>query len=702
MKDFVPSKRLVPLLLDPKQPFIHRDLSWVQFNARVLNEANSPDNPILEKLKFLSITASNLDEFFMIRMASLGRSIASEFRKGDSPQLQHLRRIRAVILGNVSRYMKQQAQTLIQLKSELAQHGIEIVYDSKNIKDRLDLFALAKGVFDEKILPELTFPEPYSAQLFSTVDNLQIIAFFGHEKYLKVPRKLRAAYLKPGDKPNKVYIFFLDHLLEIFLAQAFGFSGEPLIARLTRDADMSVELEEEDSESIPDVVLSSLKKRERGRPVRIQNRGKLSKEVRYLIFKQLKLSKQQIFEDTSTLCLHGLWSIIGEVPDKLTKQTHMTYTPMLATIPPEIKISKNIFDQLKKHDFLLHHPYDSFDSYVDWIKSACEDPHTTMIQQTVYRMDALSPVIDSLKKAAKKKTIKVVIELRARFDEMNNLKLSEELRNAGVQVTFGFGNLKLHAKIALVARLENGVPQYYTHLSTGNYNSITARQYTDLSILTANKEIGEDALHFFDSVWKNEIPSSFKKLVPAPTKLHRKIISLIESEMAAAKEGKPARIVGKVNTLVDHAVVEKLYLASQAGVKIDLVVRGACALIPGVPGLSENIRVISIVDRFLEHSRIYYFSSTNTLYLSSADWMPRNFFSRLELAFPVVDPRLHQYITEVILPTYLNDRAKAQELTSDGAWKKRPPIKDDKPLRAQFHFEDLALKKYKGTPIEFR
>jgi len=280
------------------------------------------------------------------------------------------------------------------------------------------------------------------------------------------------------------------------------------------------------------------------------------------------------------------------------------------------------------------------------------------------------------------------------------LRLSNELRKAGVEVAFGFGGLKLHAKITSVSRLENGKTVHYTHLSTGNYNSVTARQYTDLAILTANPEIGQDALHFFDSAWKGRVPQTFKRLLPAPAKLHRKILSFIDAEIAAAQAGRPARIVSKVNTLVDNSVIEKLYQASQQGVKIDLIVRGACSLIPGVPGLSENIRVVSIVDRFLEHSRIYYFESSGALYLSSADWMQRNFFSRLELAFPVLDERIYRYITQIVIPTYMEDRAKAQVLTPDGSWRKRTVNAKNPPLRSQFYFEEIARAGYVGTPLE--
>ncbi len=696
---FAPEKKLHPLLIDLKQPFIHRDLSWLQFNSRVFAEANLKTNPLLERVKFLSISSSNLDEFFMIRMSSLGRSIAIELRRNDQKQLRRLRRIRTTILGNVKKALDRQALSLNSLSSELSSVGIHIILEPKSSES---VWALAKQVFDEQVLPELLPPEPFGSAQLLLIDNLQFAGFFGSGGFFRIPKKLKSVLALRDEINLKIYFFFLDRLLEVFLGPAFGLSGQPVVMRLTRDAELSVDLEEEDPESIPDVVLSNLSKRERGRPVRVQYRGSPGQDFLLLLQKHLKLSPQQIFEIPSTMCLQGLWSVLHEVPENTQATSNLRYPPLKSLVPHEFEKLNDIFETLKSRDFLLHHPYDSFEAYVNWIRMACADPHTTMIQQTVYRMDALSPVIEVLKSAAASKKVRVFIELRARFDEFNNLRLADELRKSGIEVMFGFGKLKLHAKIALVVRAENGVNKLYTHLSTGNYNSVTARQYTDLSVLTANQEIGEDALHFFDSLWKGQVPHSFKRLVPAPAKLHRRILHLIEGEISTAKSGKPARIVGKVNTLVDHGVIEKLYLASNEGVKIDLIVRGACALIPGLKGLSENIRVFSIVDRFLEHSRIYYFESSNSLYLSSADWMPRNFFSRLELAFPVLDDRLHRYITKVLLPAYLEDRAKARELLPDGTWRKRATSPDGLTLRSQFYFEELATRKYEGTPLELK
>lgn len=699
MSEFKANPKLRALLTDPTKPYIHRDLSWLQFNERVLAEAADESNPLLERLKFLAISANNLDEFFMIRIAGLGRSIAAEMRKGKNGEqtLRRLRRIRSTILESVAESTDSRAKIFHDLARELAVAGIHLVTDPRSSGTA---YALGKKVFDERILPELDRPELFAPNQLNLLENLQIAILFGDGAWLRVPRKLRSVVTAKDDSSGDTYVFFLDRILMTYAGAALGLHGDPVAIRLTRDADLSVEIDEEDTESIPDVVLTSLKTRDFGRPVRLQYYGPESRELLRYARDALKLSPQQVFRMPITNGLHRLWSVVGELPEKTASGQPLSLPPIRNSLPADLLSNlPSIFEHLKKRDFLLHHPYDSFDAYVEFVRVACADPDVTMIQQTVYRMDALSPVIEALKAAAATKRVRVVIELRARFDELNNLRLSDELRKAGVEVAFGFGKLKLHAKVALVTRKENGVERLYTHLSTGNYNAHTSRLYTDLAILTANEDIGADAAHFFASVCKGEVPSQFRKLVHAPTKLHRRILQLIDSEIATAKSGQPARIIAKINTLVDDTVIEKLYSASQAGVKIDLIVRGACSLIPGLRGLSENIRVVSIVDRFLEHSRIYYFESSRAMYLSSADWMQRNFFSRLELAYPIYDDALYAFIERVLLPTYLSDNAKGRELQSDGSWKRRSPDDDAPALRAQFYFEQLALTQYMDTPL---
>jgi polyphosphate kinase len=408
--------------------------------------------------------------------------------------------------------------------------------------------------------------------------------------------------------------------------------------------------------------------------MRLQYAGDFSEKVLLTITRALHLDSSQAFPAPSgLLVLNGFWAIVRNTPSWMAKRPGLM-TPSLPPLIPRAfrKEPSSILDKLSREDIILHHPYDSFDAFVLFIRESAQDPHVTLIQQTVYRMDALSPIIEALKMAAHLgKRVRVVIELRARFDELNNLRLADELRRAGVEVAFGFGHLKLHAKVALVMREKEGKVQFFTHLSTGNYNVATSRVYTDLAVMTSHPEIGADARLFFDRVMRGQIPSHFKRLISAPLQLHRKLLLLIEQEKKSAVSGKKGRIVIKANALVDEELIARLYDASSAGVKIDLIIRGACSLIPGVKGLSENIRVLSVVDRFLEHSRIYWFESSDTLFLSSADSMPRNFFSRLELAFPVLDEHIKKYIIQLLIPAYLADTARAKELTSLGTWKKR-------------------------------
>ena len=704
---FLPT--LPSLLTKQDVPFIHRDLSWLQFNERVLSEAQQESNPLLERAKFLAITSSNLDEFFMIRLASLGRSIqvASRSPEGDG---ERLIRVRTSILETVAKFGVKQMEALDLLSSELQEHGIWII---RHAREGEVAYALGKKIFDEQILPKLGAPEGFTPSKIGLLENLQMGAVFKNDIWFRIPRSLPSVLsARDENDSEKIYYFFLDDLLGTYLGPSFRLEGQCGFLRLTRDGDFTVDLEEEDTESIPDVVRSGLGTREKGRPVRLQYSGDLKVSLLHDATRTLKLISAQILPAAHTMGLQGLWAVVNQTPEDFKSSKALRYPPLQAIVPRPLRNQALIFSEVKKQDILLHHPYDSFDGYVAWIQAACEDPQVLRIEQTVYRMDTLSPVIEALKKAASRKKIRVIIELRARFDELNNLSLADELRKAGVEVAFGFGKLKLHAKVALVTRKEEGGETLYTHLSTGNYNALTARQYTDLAILTANAEIGADARVFFDAVWDGQIPTSFKRLVSAPAKLHRRLLNHIQSETEAAKLGKKARIVAKVNALVDSVVIDNLYKASQAGVQVELIVRGACSLIPGVKGLSENIRVISIVDRFLEHSRIYYFESQKTLYISSADWMPRNFFSRLEIAFPVLDPLLYRYLEEVVIPAYLSDTVKAKELTPQGTWKKRAlnslppgvalptPVVGRKAIRSQFLFENLALQEYKGSPLE--
>lgn len=694
-KRFLPTLR--SLLAEPDVPLIHRDLSWLQFNERVLAESRQAMNPLLERAKFLSITATNLDEFFMIRLPSLNRSISGLQKKTEEQEkYMRLREIRSSILENVSKFTSKQVESLKLLTSELGTEKITIV---RNSTPGEYAFAMGEVVFQTQILHKLPPPVGFSPAVIAGLENLQLSVIFPNDVVFLIPKQLPTTYLAYDGENEEYLIYFLDDLLHTHLGNVFRFESKPCILKLTKDSDFTVDLDEQDSESVPDLVKSNVKVRDSGTPTRLQYSGEFLESHLEKSILALKLTSTEVMQAPETLCLGGLWSAVGQIPDEIKAKRKLIYPPTPSMIPVDFRDTKDVFERLSQRDYLLHHPYDSFDAYVNWIREVCLDPKVTRIEQTIYRMDALSPIIDLLKEAAKTKIVRVVIELRARFDELNNLALTDELTKAGVHIAFGFGKLKLHAKVTLVTRIENDQEVLYTHLSTGNYNATTARLYTDLAVITADQTIGKDARHFFDKVWDGEIPSSFKTLLVAPTQMHKSLSALITKEVQAASRGEKARIFAKVNALVDEGIIEDLYKASSAGVKIDLVVRGACSLVPGVKGLSENIRVVSIVDRYLEHSRIYYFENSQALYLSSADWMPRNFFSRLEIAFPIVDARIYQYITETIIPTYLSDSIKARELTPQGTWIKRANSSKKAKIRSQFYFEDLAKQEYVNTTL---
>lgn len=634
------------LLLEPEIPLIHRDLSWLHFNERVLAEARQTTNPLLERAKFLSITASNLDEFFMIRFPSIqrDRSHFDTFCEG------------------VSRFLARQSEAFDLLTSDLLQAGARILRaDGRLPEVELDLF---RHQIEPHLIPIAEGPDG-----LDTVGNLELIFVTNDGSRFRLPRSVPTLVVGPGGA-----LYFTDDLLNRF--------GTGVI-RLTRDADVAVEVEGEDPEAVPGIVRRSIRRRDHGQVTRIQFSGRFSQEALELFRKHYRLKREQIFLSTTPLGLHGLGAAIRAHGAPKFLQAH---APIVRVGP--VHSPSHLWKAIQQRDILLHHPYDTFETYLRWLESAVGDPDVVAIDHTLYRTDsALSPLRDLLCKAASTKRVRVVIEPRARFDELNNVRLAEELKRAGCEVTLGLSHLKVHAKIALITRRENGLLRHYTHLSTGNYHSATAQAYTDLALLTAHPELGADAKHFFDRVSSGKVPGTFKHLVSAPRGLFYKISEQIAREIQAARGGAPARIFAKVNALIDPGVISALYQASQAGVRVDLLVRGACSLIPGVKGLSENIRVLSLVDRYLEHSRIYYFQSTRTLYLSSADWMPRNFFSRLEIAFPILCSENFSYLENVVIPTYLGDTQKAKELTPQGAWKKRA----GRGKRAQDRFGELAI-----------
>ncbi len=694
------------LLADPARPFVHRDLSWLSFNERVLSEAQSADTPLLERVKFLAISSSNLDEFFMIRFSSTGRNAERHAGKDEKAHRRYLK-LEETLIKAVGAFATHQAETFERLRQQLALERIHLCHAPQ---PGTAIYDIARGLFERDVLPRLPAPEPFSAPQALALENLDLAALIGAEHWFRVPKGLPTVLSHHDEDGATSYYFLLDDLIATFLPGALGIEHRPLLVRLTRDGDFTVEFSDSDPESIPDQIRTGLKRREGGKPVRLQVlNGDPLQEHNYgatidALGKALKLPPCQVFRTHGSLLFHALWGVVHDAATKISpergeKLVHPAHKGFVPSFLREK--SPKIFEQLKEHDILFHHPYDSFDGFVSFIQTACEDPQVTMIEQTVYRMDTISPLMEALKKAAATKKVRVAIELRARFDEFNNLLLTEELKRAGVEVVFGFGKLKLHAKVAVITRQEGDTARHYTHLSTGNYKAATAKQYTDMAVLTSHEGLGKDARTFFDAVSQGKVPPVFSYLVHAPARMHRRLLAHIKAETAAARKGKSARIFAKVNALVDEAVVNHLYEASQAGVKVELVVRGACSLVPGIPGVSENIRVMSIIDRFLEHSRLYYFENAGAMYLSSADWMPRNFFSRLELAFPVLEGRIYKYIRDVVIPMYLSANHKAWELDKNGHWSVIHPQEGEALRRPQFQFEELAMKEYAGTALSY-
>lgn len=682
----------LPSLLDePCVPFIHRDLSWMQFNERVLEQARpSSNNLVMERVKFAAISANNLDEFFMVRIASLLKSISTE--RSQARKDSQIR-IRDLLLEKIQLFESRQSELVDLLTDELSDVGVHLIAD---LKKNSVVEAYARKVFETHVRPYLHMIEEFDVRKVKSLSNLQMAAIFKGGLWMKIPISLPSLFSYEDTKTNQTYYFPLDRLIQAFLGPVFNQIKPPVVVRLTRDADISDDLMSGEVSPTPEVISERLKGFDKGKPVRLQYLGTLGPKLMEAVNDQLKLSPRQIFLGTNTLNLSSLWRVVnGSVRSR--DSTKLLYPDIYSHLPNLFKNPKKIFSEIKAKDCLMHHPYDSFDAFVTWIETACKDRQVKEIQLTIYRMGTLSRILMALKKAARKKRVRIMIELRARFDEQNNLNLADTLAKAGAEVSFGFGKLKLHAKMATVTRIEAGKEVVYTHLSTGNYNEKTASIYTDLAIFTANQAVGEDARKFFEAASQGRVPSGFKHLLIAPTKLHRRLLSLIKTEIESHKAGKKSRIVIKANSLVDKKTTEYLYRASQAGVKVDLIIRGACSLIPRVANLSENIRVISVIDRFLEHSRIYYFQSSEQMYLSSADCMPRNFFKRLEIAFPVLDKNIYDFIVDELFTAYLSDTVKARELSSKGSWRKRRAGKN--PVRAQFYFSELAAQGYKGTHL---
>ena len=684
-----PAAPAVAVNVDDSSLYIHRELSQLQFNIRVLEQALDESYPLLERLKFLLIFSSNLDEFFEIRVAGLKKQITFAREQAGADGLlphQALARISEQVHEQVGR---QYAILNDILLPELAKHGVRFIrrrYWTPKIK------AWVRRFFRDEIAPIITpigldpthpFPLLVNKSLNFVVE-LEGMDAFGRDSGLAIipaprslPRIIRLPEDVAGEGDNYVFLSSMIHAHADDLFSGMKVKGCYQF-RLTRNADLSVDAE--DVEDLARALRGELFSRRYGDAVRLEVVDTCPAHLSNYLLKQFGLAESELYKVSGPVNLTRLFSVTG-----LASHPELQYPPFTPTIPKLLQKKENMFGVLAKLDVLLMHPFESFTPVVDLLRQAAKDPNVLAIKQTLYRSGANSEIVDALVEAARNgKEVTAVIELRARFDEESNLQLASRLQQAGAVVIYGVVGFKTHAKMMLILRREDGELRRYAHLGTGNYHAGNARLYTDYSLLTADVALCEDLHKLFNQLIGMGKTLRMKKLLHAPFTLKKNLLEMINREAAQAAEGKPAHIMAKVNSLTDPKVIRALYKASQAGVKIDLVVRGMCCLRPGVPGVSHNIQVRSIIGRFLEHSRIYYFlnGGDEKLYLSSADWMERNLDMRVETCFPVEGKKLVQRVKKE-LELYLADNTQAWVLQADGSYQRLNPTGNQNPRNAQ-------------------
>jgi len=688
--------------------FINREESWLKFNWRVLEEAEDARNPLLERLKFLAITASNLDEFFEVRVGGLLQQLEDGYNAVTHDGLTMVEE-RELINRATHEFVEEQYSCWNeQLRPQLAEQGVRVL-----TVDQLDdeVRAYVDDYCERELDPLLTPVTVDPAHPFPRVINKALCvalllrrrrrSSLTYTGVVTVPRALPRLVRLPSQ--GTVDFIFLADLVTYHSARMYH--GYDIVSssafRVTRNSNLY--LQEEESRNLLESVRAELHNRRKGDAVRMEIESDADPEIIERLRTVFELDRWQVFPVNGPVNLSRLFNIYDQAPRPELK--------FRAFAPRELRLtakSHDLFEELRRHDVLLHHPYDSYDAVVSFIKSAAEDERVLSIKQTLYRTSEHSLIVPSLISAAAHKEVTAVVELKARFDEDSNIRWARDLEDAGVQVFHGLVGLKTHCKLSLLVRRDpDGVTRRYAHLGTGNYNATTARIYTDLSLLTADPEI-TSALHdVFSFLTAYAEHPNYGPLMVAPLDLAEKVIGLIDREAEHARAGRPARIIAKMNSLLDKNVVQAVYRASQAGVGIDLLVRGICSLRPGIRGLSDNIRVRSIVGRFLEHSRIYYFENGGEpeVYLGSADWMPRNLHERVEVLFPLKNPLLRDRVVHEILAAYMADNVKSRFLQKDGRYLRpwqsprgrshRPPTG-----RAAFNAQEflIALAEGKETP----
>jgi polyphosphate kinase len=684
--------------------YLNRELSWLEFNARVLAEAENEAVPLLERLKFHAIVASNLDEFFMVRVAGLKQQLTGEVGEIPPDGMTVAEQL-AAISNRVHELVGAQASALMgNLLPKLAEHGILLVKPES--LPAAELAALDQR-FHTEVFPILTpiaidpghpFPHLRNKSL-----NLGVMftrdgtdAAFGVVQVpVMLPRLLEVGSAKTdGQPPRHVFV-----LLEDLIARHVGaiFPGVRLKGvyafRVTRNFDL--EIDEEEAEDLLQTIQQELRRRERGNAVRLEVAGEPTPASLAKLVKALKLDPDKdVYRMSCMLNVADLMQIVAR-----EERRDLRDEPFLGQAVPPLRDADDIFAVLRETDVLLHHPYESFDAVVDLITRAADDPDVLAIKQTLYRAGGDSPIVKALARAAEAgKQVTAIVELKARFEEESNIQWARTLEQSGVHVVYGLIGLKTHAKCLLIVRREKGQLRRYVHLSTGNYNPTTARLYTDISVMTSKAAVCEDASSLFNLLTGYSAPPKWNSFIVSPLGLHEAVLGLIQREADHARAGRPARITAKMNALVDEDVIEALYRASHAGVPITLLVRGVCCLRPGVPRVSETIEVRAIVDRFLEHGRVFHFQNggKDEVYLSSADWMPRNFHRRVEVMFPVEDQAMRARLID-ILGIQVNDNVKSWSLKSDGSYVRTLAKPAAAMVRSQQRFIELTRDKVKGA-----
>ena len=673
---------------------LNRDLCQLEFFRRVLEEATDKSTPVLEKLKFLSVFASNLDEFFMVRVSGIKEMLPIEDIGPMPGELTPAEQL-AVIRKRVLPLVEEQTRCFRdEVLPELAANGVVIApYKSLSKQERQHLAQyFIKNIFlvltPQAVDPARPFPyiSNLSLNIGLTVeskpeDTLAGLPVGNETRFVRIKVPPVVPRLIPV-KPGELKFALVEEVIEANIHSLFPSMNlsKGHLFRVTRDAD--VEIRDDKAADLLALIKESLRERRFGLPVRLEVASSMPSEMVEYLTQSLRIEPDDVYRIDGLLDVPDFMELYGldkpELKDK----------PLKAVVPPALRKAESIFDAIKKQDVLLHHPYTSFTSIVDFIHTAAQDPDVVAIKMCLYRTGPKSPIPQALIEASERgKQVTAVVEIKARFDEENNIEWAKRLAESGVHVVYGHVGLKTHGKVTLVVRREEHGLQTYTHIATGNYNPTTSRIYTDLGLLTSDSLIGDDATDVFNFLTGFSIQKDFGRLLVAPLNLRKRFMALIKRETGHAREGRPAHIMAKINRLTDLNIIEALYEASQAGVKIDLIVRGACMIRPNEPGLSQTIHVRSIVGRFLEHSRIFYFANggDEEVYLGSADWMARNLDRRVEVVVPVLDERLKYYLKDTVLAAYLRDNVKARVMNSDGTYE--PPPAGAEPFNSQLFFE---------------